>query len=81
MTSMLQVEIVFRLPCADLMKLRSLRIPAAFVFGTALLASSASAQTRTAAPASPYGGTTVQEIIARVNDRIITTSDYDRAMK
>ena len=34
-----------------------------------------------AAPQSPYGGTTVEEIIARVNDQIITRSDYDRAMK
>ncbi len=63
------------------MNLRILSVPAAFVFGTALLASSAYAQNRTAAPASPYGGTPVEEIIARVNDRIITTSDYDRAMK
>ncbi|MDE3188357.1 MAG: peptidylprolyl isomerase [Acidobacteriota bacterium] len=63
------------------MTLRLIRIPAAFVFGTVLLASSAMAQTRASAPASPYGGTTVQEIIARVNDQIITSSDYDRAMK
>lgn len=63
------------------MTLRLLRIPAAFVFGTVLLASSLFAQTRTAAPASPYGGTTVAEIIARVNDQIITSADYDRAMK
>ena len=63
------------------MTLRILRIPAAFVFGTVLLASSTLAQTHPAAPASPYGGTTVEEIIARVNDQIITSSDYDRAMK
>lgn len=63
------------------MTLRILRIPAAFVFGTVLLASSAFSQTRATAPASPYGGTTVQEIIARVNDQIITSADYDRAMK
>src|SRR5271166_842320 len=54
---------------------------AAIVFGTVLLASSAMAQTRPAAPESPYGGTTVEDIIARVNDQIITRSDYDRAMK
>ena len=30
-------------------------------------------------PESPYGGTTVEEIVARVNDQIITKSDYDRA--
>jgi peptidyl-prolyl cis-trans isomerase SurA len=58
-----------------------LRIPAAFVFGTALLASSASPQTHPAVPASPYGGVTVEDIVARVNDQIITQSDYDRAMK
>jgi len=58
-----------------------LRTPAAIVFGTLLLASSALAQTRPAAPESPYGGTTVEEIIARVNDQIISRSDYDRAMK
>ncbi len=33
------------------------------------------------APASPYGGTIVEQAVARVNDQIITTSDYDRAMK
>ncbi|HXR38797.1 MAG TPA: peptidylprolyl isomerase [Terracidiphilus sp.] len=59
----------------------SLRIPAAFVFGTALLASSALSQTRPATPQSPYGGVTVEDIVTRVNDQIITQSDYDRAMK
>jgi peptidyl-prolyl cis-trans isomerase SurA len=63
------------------MTLRLFRIPAAFVFGTVLLASSTLAQTHPAAPESPYGGTTVEDIIARVNDQIITRSDYDRAMK
>jgi peptidyl-prolyl cis-trans isomerase SurA len=60
---------------------RLLRTPAAFVFGTVLLASTTLAQTHPAAPASAYGGTTVEEIVARVNDQIITRSDYDRAMK
>ena len=63
------------------MTLRPFRNPAAFVFGTVLLASYALAQTHPAAPESPYGGVTVEEIIARVNDQIITRSDYDRAMK
>jgi peptidyl-prolyl cis-trans isomerase SurA len=63
------------------MTLRLFRISAAFVFGTALLASSTLAQTHPAAPQSPYGGTTVEEMVARVNDQIITRSDYDRAMK
>jgi peptidyl-prolyl cis-trans isomerase SurA len=63
------------------MTLRLFRTPAAFVFSTALLASSALAQTaHPAAPESPYGGVTVAEIIARVNDQIITRADYDRAM-
>jgi peptidyl-prolyl cis-trans isomerase SurA len=62
------------------MTLRILRIPAAFVFGTALLASFTLAQTHPAAPESPYGGTTVEEIIARVNDQVISRSDYERAM-
>jgi peptidyl-prolyl cis-trans isomerase SurA len=63
------------------MTLRILRTPAAFVFGTVLLASSTLAQTRPAAPESPYGGTTVEDIVARVNDQVITRSDYERAMK
>ena len=58
-----------------------LRTPAAIVLGTLLLASSASAQTRPTVPESPYGGATVEEIIARVNDQVITRSDYERAMK
>jgi peptidyl-prolyl cis-trans isomerase SurA len=63
------------------MTLRFLLNSAAFVFGTALLASSAQAQSRPAQPQSPYGGVTVEDIVAHVNDRIITQSDYDRAMK
>jgi len=63
------------------MTLRFLRIPAASVFCIALAASSTLAQSRRAAPASPYGGTVVEDIIARVNDQIITNSDYQRALK
>ncbi len=63
------------------MTLRLLRTPAAFVLSATLLASYPLAQTaHPAAPESPYGGTTVAEIIARVNDQIITRADYDRAM-
>jgi len=52
------------------------------VFSAALLASYLLAQTaHPAAPESPYGGTTVAEIIAKVNNQIITRADYDRAMK
>ena len=61
------------------MNLRPLRISAALIFATALLAASTLAQTRPAAPESPYGGATVEDIIARVNDQIITRSDFERA--
>ena len=64
------------------MNLRIFGTSAAFVFSTALLATSAVAQNvHPAAPESPYGGSTVEEIVARVNDQIITRSDYERAMK
>jgi len=63
------------------MNLRLFRNSAAIVIGTLLLASTLYAQTRPAAPQSPYGGVTVEEMVARVNDQIITRSDYDRAMK
>jgi peptidyl-prolyl cis-trans isomerase SurA len=63
------------------MNLRLIRNSAAIVFGTLLLASTLFAQTRPAAPQSPYGGVTVEEMVARVNDQIITRSDYERAMK
>src|SRR5579863_10209554 len=64
------------------MNLRFLRIPSFSILGTILLAAPGFAQTRpAAAPDSPYGGVTVEDIIARVNDQIITRSDYDRAMK
>jgi peptidyl-prolyl cis-trans isomerase SurA len=59
---------------------RLLRTFAAFVSGTVLLAGMTLAQTPANEPESPYGGTTVEDIIARVNDQIITKSDYDRAL-
>ncbi len=31
-------------------------------------------------PQSPFGGSVVEDIVARVNDQIITKSDYDRAL-
>ena len=58
-----------------------LRFPAAFVFSTVLLSGSALAQTHAAVSQSPYGGVTVEDIVAHVNDQVITQSDYDRAMK
>ncbi len=63
------------------MTLRSLSAPFLFVVGTILLAAQGVAQTRPAEPQSPYGGSVVEEIIARVNDQVITKSDYDRALK
>ncbi len=63
------------------MTLRFPRIPAALVLSTALLAGPTWAHAQSnVAPQSPYGGTTVEDIIARVNDQIITRSDYDRSM-
>ena len=62
------------------MTFRFLRIPAAVVFGTALLSGSQFGLAQTASQQSPYGGTVVEEIVARVNDQIITRSDYNRAL-
>jgi peptidyl-prolyl cis-trans isomerase SurA len=59
---------------------RSLRTPAAFFFGATLLGSLAAAQTPPAYLPNPYGGKVVEYIIARVNNRIITNSDYQRAL-
>jgi peptidyl-prolyl cis-trans isomerase SurA len=70
---------------SDLMTLRPIRISAAVAFSALLLASfgpaQSQAQTRPTAPDSLYGGITVAEIIARINDQIISRADYDRAMK
>ena len=54
------------------MTLRFFRTPIALSIAAILLAGFAWSQARPASPESPYGGTTVEEIIARVNDRIIT---------
>ncbi len=75
---------LLRLP---IMTLRPYRIFAflmpALVLGTVFFAVSATAQNSTTntAPPSPYGGATVEDILARVNDQIISRSDYDRALK
>jgi peptidyl-prolyl cis-trans isomerase SurA len=63
------------------MNRRLFRTIAALAFGAMLLASHTLAQTKAAAPQSPYGGETVEEMIARINDQVITRSDYERAMK
>jgi peptidyl-prolyl cis-trans isomerase SurA len=61
------------------MNLRHFRGFAAFAFGAALLVCPSLSIGQANEPESPYGGTTVEDIIARVNDQIITKSDYDRA--
>jgi len=63
------------------MTLRFFRTPAALSIAAILFAGFAWSQARPASPESPYGGTTVEEIIARVNDRIISRSDYERAQR
>ncbi len=63
------------------MTLRPLHTPAVFAFGALLLATCATAQANSATQQTPYGGEVVESIIARVNDQIITSSDYDRALK
>lgn len=63
------------------MNIRFLSVVSLAVAGTILFALPALAQNRPAQPESPYGGVVVEEIIARVNDQIITRADYDRAMK
>ncbi|HTW79257.1 MAG TPA: peptidylprolyl isomerase [Terracidiphilus sp.] len=62
------------------MTFKFLRTSAAFVFGTVLLTGWLPGQVQQNAPASPYGGSVVEDIVARVNNQIITQSDYDRAM-
>jgi peptidyl-prolyl cis-trans isomerase SurA len=66
-------------PVAHIMTPRLLRTFAAFVLGTMLLAGNTLARAQANEPASPYGGTVAEDIIARVNDQIITQSDYNRA--
>jgi peptidyl-prolyl cis-trans isomerase SurA len=63
------------------MTLRSFRTPASLSLAAILLASCAWSQARPAASESPYGGTTVEEIIARINDQIISRTDYERSLK
>ena len=60
--------------------LRMIRGAAAIALGAALVMGASPAQGQANSPASPYGGTIVEDIIARVNDQIITQSDYDRAL-
>ena len=74
------------------MILRFLHSPAVLLMGTALVATSALSQTNPPAPAPPLtpatvmsapqsgnSGVVVEDIIVRVNDQIVTRSDYQRA--
>jgi peptidyl-prolyl cis-trans isomerase SurA len=54
-------------------------ISAVLVFGALVFSGAVLAQTPGGVSGSPYGGTPVERIVARVNDQIITSSDYDRA--
>ncbi len=72
-----RLRTVFR---AKLMVYRFLPISAAFAFGSMLFSGAVLLDAQANLPASPYGGSTVEQIIARVNDQIITSSDYDRAL-
>jgi peptidyl-prolyl cis-trans isomerase SurA len=60
------------------MTLRLSLAPAAF--GALLAIATFPAQAQNNVQASSSGGAVVEDIIARVNDQIITQSDYDRAM-
>lgn len=63
------------------MTLKSLSTPATLAFGAVLLAGAATAHSQNGSPSSPYGGNVVERIVARINDQVITQSDYDRALK
>ncbi len=63
----------------DSMNLRIFRAVALIAFGSLLAAWPTLALSQVNEPESPYGGSVVEDIIARVNDEIITKSDYDRA--
>ena len=54
---------------------------AVLLFSAVLCAVPAAAQSQAAPAGSPYGGAVVEQIVARVNDRIITQTDYDRALQ
>jgi len=66
-------------PDVDSMNLRMFRAVALIAFGSLLAAWPTLALSQVNEPESPYGGSVVEDIIARVNDEIISKSDYDRA--
>jgi peptidyl-prolyl cis-trans isomerase SurA len=61
------------------MTLKILRTPGAVALSAILLTGLTIAQQKPSSTESPYGGTTVEEIVARVNNQIISKSDYQRA--
>jgi peptidyl-prolyl cis-trans isomerase SurA len=81
MTSMLQVGLISTCHVVLMMTPKFISTPATFVFGTLLLVVPTLAPAQSTTTQSPYGGVPVEEIIARVNDQIITLSDYNRALK
>ena len=63
---------------------RSLHFPVIFIVSATLLAGTASAQTPAASSQTTLplaSGMVVEDIVARVNDQIITQTDYDRALQ
>ena len=85
MTSMRQAGKESGLPGANFMNTTLLRnsrlcFAGALVLGGALAVLPVMAQQLPSEQASPYGGATVEDIVARVNDQIITNSDYQRAL-
>ncbi len=66
-------------PDVDSMNFRIFRAVAFVAFGSLFAVWPALALSQVNEPQSPYGGSVVEDIIARVNDEIITKSDYDRA--
>lgn len=81
MTSMSQVGSISACRVLTMMNCKSVVTTAALIFGAALFAGSALAPAQSSTTQSPYGGVPVEDIIARVNDQIITLSDYNRALK
>lgn len=67
------------------MILRFMYSPAVLLLGTALVATTARSQSTTPAPAAPQQSPTgssavvIEDILARVNDQVISRSDYERA--
>ncbi|HEY1805341.1 MAG TPA: peptidylprolyl isomerase [Terracidiphilus sp.] len=59
--------------------MRIFRAIALVTFGSILTACPTLALGQVNEPQSPYGGSVIEDIVARVNDQIITKSDFDRA--